>query len=187
MLVQRPLGAELSHCVTASDVPDTALYMRDAADGDPLFLSVIFQGQVTMVRFLALGMSPLLLVGIIFLVCGYRAGPGALTDDGYSLKSFCYIMGAVFVSLPLLSVVLTGTLKARQRLMLAGAGDTRETGVSLKNSKLRFLVTEVRTDGGEAKYTNPKVFDTHVHATQHIRTAGKSGAKYLIQEIEVVE
>lgn len=48
---------------------------------------------------------PLLVVGIVFIVFGFMAPPEALTDDGYSLKNFYYIMGGSFLFFPLISVI----------------------------------------------------------------------------------
>jgi hypothetical protein len=51
---------------------------------------------------------PLLAVGIGFLVFGFMAPPEALTDDGYSLKFFFYIMGVSFIFFPLIATLGVG-------------------------------------------------------------------------------
>lgn len=48
---------------------------------------------------------PLVVVGIIFIVLGVMADPSALTDDGYSLKNFFYLMGGAFVIFPLIGAL----------------------------------------------------------------------------------
>lgn len=48
---------------------------------------------------------PLLAVGIGLLYLGFTASPEALTDDGYSLKNFFYIMGAGFLIFPLMTTL----------------------------------------------------------------------------------
>lgn len=47
---------------------------------------------------------PFIVVGIGFLFLGYTAPPEALTDDGYNLGNFYYIMGTAFVIFPLLTM-----------------------------------------------------------------------------------
>lgn len=51
---------------------------------------------------------PLLAVGIGFIVFGFMAPLEALTDDGYSLKNFFYLMGGAFLFFPLISVIGVG-------------------------------------------------------------------------------
>lgn len=48
---------------------------------------------------------PLLAVGVGMIIFGFLASPDALTDDGYSLKYFLYIMGVAFVIFPLISTI----------------------------------------------------------------------------------
>ncbi len=48
---------------------------------------------------------PLLAVGIGFLIFGFITPPEALTDDGYSLKYFCYMMGGAFLVFPLITTM----------------------------------------------------------------------------------
>ena len=48
---------------------------------------------------------PLLAVGIGFLYLGFTASPDALTDDGYSLQNFYYIMGGFFLIGPLITTL----------------------------------------------------------------------------------
>jgi hypothetical protein len=45
---------------------------------------------------------PMVIVGLGLIIGGIMASPEALTDDGYSLKYFFYIMGGSFVVFPLL-------------------------------------------------------------------------------------
>ncbi len=46
----------------------------------------------------------MLLVGVGMVVYGLMVSPEALTDDGYPLNNFLYIMGACFIVFPLLGV-----------------------------------------------------------------------------------
>lgn len=46
---------------------------------------------------------PLLAVGIGMIFFGFQASPEALTDDGYPLKDFLYMMGIAFVIFPLIT------------------------------------------------------------------------------------
>lgn len=48
---------------------------------------------------------PLLAVGIGLLYLGFTASPDALTDDGYSLQNFFYIMGGFFLIGPLITTI----------------------------------------------------------------------------------
>lgn len=48
---------------------------------------------------------PLLAVGMGLLYLGFTASPDALTDDGYSLQNFFYIMGGFFLIGPLITTV----------------------------------------------------------------------------------
>ena len=45
---------------------------------------------------------PMLLVGVGMIVYGMMVSPEALTDDGYPLNSFLYLMGVFFIVFPLL-------------------------------------------------------------------------------------
>ena len=45
---------------------------------------------------------PMLLVGVGMIVYGMMVSPEALTDDGYPLNSFLYVMGVFFIVFPLL-------------------------------------------------------------------------------------
>lgn len=46
--------------------------------------------------------APLLLVGVGMIVYGMMVSPEALTDDGYPLNNFLYIMGVSFIIFPLI-------------------------------------------------------------------------------------
>lgn len=48
---------------------------------------------------------PFSAVGIGMIFFGFQASPEALTDDGYSLKEFLYMMSAFFIILPFISAV----------------------------------------------------------------------------------
>jgi hypothetical protein len=46
--------------------------------------------------------APLVIVGVGLIVFGFMTSPEALTDDGYSLQNFFYLMGGSFIIFPLL-------------------------------------------------------------------------------------
>ncbi|BDZ70665.1 hypothetical protein [Methanobacterium petrolearium] len=45
---------------------------------------------------------PMLLVGVGMIVYGMMVSPEALTDDGYPLNTFLFVMGGAFIVFPLL-------------------------------------------------------------------------------------
>ncbi len=45
---------------------------------------------------------PMFLVGVGMIVYGLMVSPEALTDDGYPLNTFLYVMGACFIVFPIL-------------------------------------------------------------------------------------
>lgn len=49
--------------------------------------------------------APLVIVGFGFVIFGIMASPEALTDDGYSLKNFFYLMGGAFIFFPLMGTL----------------------------------------------------------------------------------
>jgi hypothetical protein len=49
--------------------------------------------------------APLLLVGVGMIVYGIMVSPEALTDDGYPLNTFLFMMGGAFIVFPLLTVL----------------------------------------------------------------------------------
>lgn len=48
--------------------------------------------------------APLVIVGLGFII-GFMTTPKALTDDGYSLKTFYYFMGDAFIVFPVLGAL----------------------------------------------------------------------------------
>lgn len=97
------------------------------------------------------------IVGIGFLIAGYLADPSAVTSDGYSLKSFFYIMGGGFL-IPLLLATgfsLAGATKRKKVEDLLATGQQGETVVlSLEDTgtlinhdpRVRMLL-EIRISG----------------------------------------
>ena len=49
--------------------------------------------------------APLVIVGLGFIIFGLMTTPEALTDDGYSLKTFYYFMGGAFIVFPVLGAL----------------------------------------------------------------------------------
>ena len=62
-------------------------------------LNVIFMWNMNRGSYLLLGFF--ILLGVSFLCVGFVTSPDALTDDGYSLKNFFYMMGIAFTVLPI--------------------------------------------------------------------------------------
>lgn len=100
------------------------------------------------------------LVGIGMLVAGYMAAPGALTDDGFALDKFFYIMGAFFIIWPIvlfgvikyfyrraaakIEYLKTNGLKGKARVL-----QMRRTGVSINRIPQVILDLDIKTDLGE--------------------------------------
>lgn len=99
-------------------------------------------------------------IGIGFLIAGYTAEPGALTDDGYPLNKFFYMMGGFFVVWPivLFSAIIyfqkrksqreehlkTQGIKGKARVM-----GMRQTGVRINHVPQVVLDLHITTDFGE--------------------------------------
>ena len=101
---------------------------------------------------------PFLVVGIGFLIAGFMADPSALTDDGYPLKSFFYIMGGGFLLLPLLlatGLSLAGATKRKKIEDLLATGQQGEavilgledTGVLINHDPRVRILLEVHIAG----------------------------------------
>ncbi len=100
------------------------------------------------------------LVGIGMLIAGYLAAPGSLTDDGFPLNKFFYLMGAFFIIWP---IVLFGTInfftkraaKNIEQLRANGIkGRTRilnmdQTGVRINHVPQVKMQLDIKTDMGE--------------------------------------
>ena len=52
-----------------------------------------------------LGSLPFLVIGVGFLAGGFLTDPSVLMDDGYPLKPFLFVMGSIFLFLPLVIVI----------------------------------------------------------------------------------
>jgi hypothetical protein len=80
--------------------------------------------------------TPLFLVSGFMFYSGFTADENALTDDGYNLKRFYFLMGAIFLALPLATsagILLWGMAKRRRMEELAATGK-QGTAVVLKLS-----------------------------------------------------
>src|SRR6478672_9789946 len=98
-------------------------------------------------------------VGAGMLIAGFMAAPGALTDDGFALNKFFYIMGAFFIVWP---IVLFGTInffikRAAQNIEQLKAkgikGTTRilgmdQTGVRINRVPQVKMQLDIKTDMG---------------------------------------
>ncbi|MEK7724668.1 MAG: hypothetical protein AAB336_09995 [Acidobacteriota bacterium] len=58
---------------------------------------------------------PFWAVGVYLLYRGFTAGPTALTDDGYDLKTFFFEMGGFFTGLPFLFIFISLIVAIRKR------------------------------------------------------------------------
>lgn len=100
------------------------------------------------------------LVGVGMLIGGYFAAPGSLTDDGYPLDTFFYIMGAFFIVWPIVifGAIRFFTKRAAQHIELLKAngirGKTRilsmdQTGVRINHVPQVKMQLDIKTDMGE--------------------------------------
>lgn len=100
------------------------------------------------------------LVGAGMLVAGYMAAPDALTDDGFSLKKFFYMMGAFFIVWPILlfgvirffikkSADNIANLKANGIKGKARILGMQQTGVRINHVPQVKLQLDIKTDMGE--------------------------------------
>ena len=100
------------------------------------------------------------LVGIGFLIGGYKATPGSLTDDGFPLDKFFYGMGVFFIAWPILLFggiryfyrraadkiehLKTNGIKGKARVL-----QMHRTGVSINRIPQVILDLDIKTDLGE--------------------------------------
>ena len=91
---------------------------------------------------------PFLIIGGGLIVWGLFTPMGALTDDGYNLRYFLFILGGFFVILPLF---LTGILGLASFVKQRRINDLMETG---KQGKAIILKLE---DTGTRINDNPRV------------------------------
>jgi hypothetical protein len=101
---------------------------------------------------------PFLLVGVLLVVGGVTADPSALTDDGYPLKPFFYILGGIFLFIPVAMLVGFALAGAARRQKIAGLVATGQQGdavvLGLEDTGLRIngdprvrLLLEVQIEG----------------------------------------
>jgi hypothetical protein len=101
---------------------------------------------------------PFLVVGVGFIVGAYTADPAALTDDGYPLKTFLYVMGGFFLLLPVVVLggfALVGAARRRKIENLMATGQQGEaailsledTGVRINDNPRVRLLLEIRIPG----------------------------------------
>ena len=93
-------------------------------------------------------MTPFLLAGIGFIYAATQANPTDLTDDGYSLKNFFFMMGGGAIFIPF-ALVIGGAIHARiKRNRIEGLLETGKQGTA--------VVLELRDTGVRAN-DNPRV------------------------------
>lgn len=107
------------------------------------------------------------IVGLGFLIAGFTADPSALTDDGYKLSSFFYVMGSFFIVWP---IVIFGGIIFFYRRAAAKVEDLKANGIkgkarvlSMRNTGVRInhvpqviLELDVTTEMGEKLQVNYK-------------------------------
>ncbi|MDQ1522265.1 MAG: hypothetical protein QOE47_189 [Pyrinomonadaceae bacterium] len=97
---------------------------------------------------------PFFLVSGFMFYSGVAADESALTDDGYNLKGFYYLMGAGFLAIPLavsLGIVIWMTAKRKRIAELVATGkqgtavvlDLRDTGVTINDDPRVKLLLEI--------------------------------------------
>jgi len=105
-----------------------------------------------------LGLLPFLVIGVGFIVGGFLADPSALTDDGFPMKPFLFIMGGSFLFFPLVTVIgmsLAGAAKQKKVEDLLATGQQGEavvlgledTGTRINDNPRVRLLLEVRIEG----------------------------------------
>lgn len=98
--------------------------------------------------------SPFLVVSGILFYLGFTARPGSLTDDGYDLRTFFYVMGAWFLFVTLaVGAFLYIRMRRRERnlIELAKTGEygtaivlsLRDTGVTINDNPRVTLQLEI--------------------------------------------
>lgn len=98
------------------------------------------------------------LIGVAFIVGGFLADPSAMTDDGYPLKPFLFVMGGWFLGLPLVIAFgysLARVAKRRKMENLLETGQQGEavvlsledTGVRINDDPRVRLLLEVSMEG----------------------------------------
>jgi hypothetical protein len=107
------------------------------------------------------------LVGVGMLIAGYLAAPDSLTDDGFPLNKFFYMMGAFFIVWPILlfGVINFFMKRAAQNIEQLKAhglkGSTRilsmdQTGVRINHVPQVKMQLDIKTDMGERYQTSYK-------------------------------
>lgn len=101
---------------------------------------------------------PLLLVGVGFVVAGFLADPAALTDDGFSLRMFFFLMGGGFLAGAAFTLVLMGGLLFFFRFLAKGLQQRQQTIAELQERGLKGTATVVELiDTGMLINYNPRV------------------------------
>jgi hypothetical protein len=80
------------------------------------------------------------LAGAGMIIGGYFAAPGSLTDDGFPLDRFLYLMGGFFILWPLL---LFGTIKYFMRRAAVNIQQLKDQGIKGKARVLHMRRTNV--------------------------------------------
>lgn len=105
-----------------------------------------------------LSFLPFLAISVALFVWGFLADPSALTDDGFPLKSFLFIMGGSFLFIPLVMVIglsLAGAVRQKKVKDLLATGQQGEavvlsledTGVRINDDPRVRMLLEVRIAG----------------------------------------
>jgi len=101
---------------------------------------------------------PFFLLGIGFIVAGFLADPTAVTDDGFSLRFFFFIMGAGFLAGGAFTIALMGGLLFFFRFLTKGLQQRQQTIAELQERGLKGKATVVELiDTGMLINYNPRV------------------------------
>ncbi|MBN1638581.1 MAG: hypothetical protein JW866_06430 [Ignavibacteriales bacterium] len=103
---------------------------------------------------------PFLILGTVFIILGFNAEPWELTDDGYPLDTFWFIMGGSFIFFsfaPLLIISIWNKRKIKKIQNLLDFGirgtakilDAVPTGTEINNIPMIRLNLEVSIPGRE--------------------------------------
>lgn len=127
--------------------------MLTAGDGGRLKIGKIIAIVVTLMVAI-----PFVVVGIGFIIAGATADPSAVTDDGFSLSIFFYIMGGVFLAVAASSIPILVVILWVFSYFAKGLKQKQETLKELQERGLKGTATVVELiDTGMLVNYNPRV------------------------------
>ena len=98
------------------------------------------------------------LMGVAFIVGGFLTDPSAMTDDGYPLKPFLFVMGGGFLGIPLVIAIGQSWARVTKRRKIENLLETgqqgeavvlslEDTGVRINDNPRVRMLLEVRIAG----------------------------------------